>query len=79
MKKWEYLVLGVSGNIVRKVNNTDAEGLNQSFFGPPSGSTHLFDYLDWLGDIGWELAASNPQIKPEKGGITNFLIFKRAK
>jgi hypothetical protein len=66
MKKWEYLLLGVSGNIVQTVNGKDGEGLNRSFFGPPGGYLQILDYLNWLGAIGWELAASNPSGNTKK-------------
>ena len=77
MKKWEYLALRVYGGKVIEANDQRVGDLKGPF--PTQESPRVHDYLNQLGQEGWQIAGMAPTSGTSQlgGGVWVLIVLKR--
>ena len=79
MKKWEYLTLRVYGGKVIEANDQRVGDLKGPF--PTEDSPRVHEYLNQLGEEGWQVAGMSPTSGTSQlgGGVWVLIVLRRRK
>lgn len=79
MKKWEYLTLRVYGGKVIEANDQRVGDLKGPF--PTKDSPRVPEYLNQLGEEGWQVAGMSPTSGTSQlgGGVWVLIVLRRRK
>ena len=79
MKKWEYLTLRVYGGKVIEANDQRVGDLKGPF--PTQDSPRVHEYLNQLGEEGWQVAGMSPTSGTSQlgGGVWVLVVLRRRK